>query len=317
MSERTGPAVVALLCILALGVGAAALTVTPDGGGASPLGESESDDAPPDGSEDNGEAAAGERLDQLELYEAEGACLAGYDQTDLTWIALVVAVCVSALVFVRARALTAAAIAFPLTLLPLLGVLVVLFALLGCPVPGAEAEASPEAVTQANETVSAFGEALGGDGETTPIASRLPLAVFFIAVVLALLVAGLYVQRRDAATEAPPERIAGGSDRSQLASAAGDAADELELAGTDANAVYDAWARMASALAVDRPATSTPAEFAGAALDAGLDADDVSELTALFEEVRYGTAPPTAERAARAREALRRIEREHTGEPDR
>ena len=91
--------------------------------------------------------------------------------------------------------------------------------------------------------------------------------------------------------------------------AAGRAADRLEGEGGDVeNAVYRAWREMTGALSIDRPATTTPAEFADAAVDAGMDAEDVSELTWLFEEVRYGDAAVTSERERRARRALRRIE---------
>ncbi|OYR45710.1 MULTISPECIES: DUF4129 domain-containing protein, partial [unclassified Halorubrum] len=61
------------------------------------------------------------------------------------------------------------------------------------------------------------------------------------------------------------------------------------------------------------PASSTPAEFAAAAVDAGVDAEPVGDLTAVFERVRYGGEEATEERERRAAEALRRIEERHGG----
>lgn len=96
--------------------------------------------------------------------------------------------------------------------------------------------------------------------------------------------------------------------------AAGRAADRIET-GTDVeNEVYRAWVEMTRHLDVDHPEASTPAEFAAAASEAGIDRSDVDELTDLFELVRYGGRPPTEERERRAVEALRRIEAEYGGE---
>ena len=58
----------------------------------------------------------------------------------------------------------------------------------------------------------------------------------------------------------------------------------------------------------------TPGEFAAAAVDAGIDREDVVELTGLFERVRYGSEAATADREARALDALRRIDDQYGGE---
>nr|WP_282594522.1 DUF4129 domain-containing protein [Halomarina salina] len=55
--------------------------------------------------------------------------------------------------------------------------------------------------------------------------------------------------------------------------------------------------------------TSTPGEFAAAAVDAGMSRDDVGELTRLFERTRYGGVAVDEGREQRATTALRRIER--------
>jgi len=103
------------------------------------------------------------------------------------------------------------------------------------------------------------------------------------------------------------------ADVMDLAQAAGRAADRLEEHNADVdNEVYRAWWEMTSMLDVPNPDTATPGEFADAAVDVGLGEEDVSELTRLFEEVRYG------KRDAESREQLaidvfRNIEEEYGG----
>lgn len=104
-------------------------------------------------------------------------------------------------------------------------------------------------------------------------------------------------------------------DDEAIADAAGRAADRIETADEGAeNEVYRAWKEMAESVDVADPRTATPADFAAAAADAGLDPDRVDELTDLFEAVRYGDREVTEERERRAIEALREIEREHGGD---
>ncbi len=103
-------------------------------------------------------------------------------------------------------------------------------------------------------------------------------------------------------------------DLDRIGAAAGAAADRIDADADVSNEVFRAWREMTRHLRVDRPAASTPAEFADAAVDAGMDPDDVAELTDLFEAVRYGGQTATDERARRARAALRRIERTYGGE---
>lgn len=100
---------------------------------------------------------------------------------------------------------------------------------------------------------------------------------------------------------------------------AGETADRLaaeDVADTGVeNEVYRAWVEMTRRLDVASPETSTPGEFASAAVDAGLDPADVDALTDLFEEVRYGDRPVTTDREHAAVDVLRRIERTYTDEP--
>lgn len=96
-------------------------------------------------------------------------------------------------------------------------------------------------------------------------------------------------------------------DLTQVGEAAGDAADRIESEAEVSNEVYRAWREMVQHLNVSDPDTTAPDEFEAYAISAGMDAADVSELTQLFEEVRYGELEP-GEREERAVAALRRIE---------
>jgi hypothetical protein len=98
--------------------------------------------------------------------------------------------------------------------------------------------------------------------------------------------------------------------------AAGRAADRIERNAAGDNEVYRAWREMTGHLDVDDPETSTPGEFAAAAVEVGMDREDVAELTRLFERVRYGGEVATEETERRAVGTLRRIESTYTEEGD-
>lgn len=93
---------------------------------------------------------------------------------------------------------------------------------------------------------------------------------------------------------------------------AGAAADRIEDASPVENEVYRAWEAMVRQLDVEAPQTATPETFAEAAVEAGMDGDDVARLTGLFEDVRYGGRDP-ASRADEAVSTLRRIEDAYAG----
>ncbi len=138
----------------------------------------------------------------------------------------------------------------------------------------------------------------------------LVLVVGTLVAVAALVLTGNHDQREEYESggdddEPEPEPA---TDVGAVGAAAGRAADRIEGSDEFENEVYRAWAAMTDHLAVDRPESSTPAEFATAATAAGMDPADVARLTDLFEEVRYGDAEPTAERERTAVETLRRIE---------
>lgn len=161
-----------------------------------------------------------------------------------------------------------------------------------------------------------LGTGAAGDGSVaTPTVLFGMLLVVALAGAVALLVlstTGDEDREAEDATDPPSERP--DADVQGVGEAAGTAADRIEADADVGNEVYRAWIEMTTHLDVSRPESSTPGEFAAAAVDAGMDPDDVSELTRLFEAVRYGDERVTDERASRAVAALRRIESAYAGE---
>jgi len=171
-------------------------------------------------------------------------------------------------------------------------------------------------VTSTGQPSQQGGGLVGGEGAVASpslVSQFLLLAVVgVLAVVAVLVLTGDHDQTPTEETggeeEADPSEMA--VDVAAVGAAAGRAADRIEEAddGGFENEVYRAWAEMTDSLTVDRPESSTPGEFAAAAVDAGMDRKDVERLTRLFADVRYGGAEPTAEREEAAVETLRRIE---------
>lgn len=150
--------------------------------------------------------------------------------------------------------------------------------------------------------------ATDGSGIVTapPVSPAILAAVFGFLVVLSLAVM-LTVTGRDETYE-PIEDDVEEPAEADFARAAGRAADRIEQANVPVdNAVYRAWGEMTNLLDVPAPETSAPMDFADAAVEFGLDEDDVHELTELFNEVRYGHRS-AEEREERAIEILRHIE---------
>jgi hypothetical protein len=136
------------------------------------------------------------------------------------------------------------------------------------------------------------------------------LVVALVGAVLMLFVSTADEEERPAEPEPtePPQPDVGAVGR-----AAGAAADRIEADADVDNEVYRAWSEMTRHLDVSNPDVATPAEFATAAVEAGMAPDDVRELTGLFETVRYGGESATPEREGRAIDALRRIEATYAG----
>jgi hypothetical protein len=182
-------------------------------------------------------------------------------------------------------------------------------------------QASP-AQQPANQTRTANGSAggsggLGGAAETATSQPSVLLVIVLVVLVLAAIVL-LYVASADDIVDSQidrePDEEEEATDIAAVGRLAGEAADRIEAGDSFDNEVFRAWVEMTAHLTVEHPESSTPAEFAAAAVDAGMEPDDVRELTDLFEEVRYGDREVTPEREQRATEALRRIEESYAAE---
>lgn len=172
------------------------------------------------------------------------------------------------------------------------------------------------------DCVTAGGGAGGGGGglgsglqQPTPAPDVPPeFMLGFFALLFVGVAAAVYVSSgsREVEPDAAEETVAD-ADVEDIAAAAAEAAERLEERNADVdNEVYRAWWEMTQLLDVASPGTTTPGEFADAAVELGIDAAFVDPLTTLFEEVRYGHADPES-REDRALEVFRAIEDEYGG----
>jgi multisubunit Na+/H+ antiporter MnhC subunit len=185
---------------------------------------------------------------------------------------------------------------------------------------GAVFDAEPPPEEGENES-EGFLEEGGEPGDGDESDSSLPIGPLLavLALITAIFVGGLVLSRGDndgiargELADANPEPRR--SDAAAVGSAAGRAADRIDEGTAVDNEIYRAWREMTGLLEVDRPESSTPREFAETAVEAGLEREDVDELTRLFEDVRYGDVETTAEMEERAVSVLRRIETEYAAE---
>lgn len=168
-----------------------------------------------------------------------------------------------------------------------------------------------------NPIVNAFGEAASQSVVSPEVSPLLVAGVFGVAIV-AVAVVLLRASGDQTVTTLEEEADEGREkpDVADLAAAAGKAADRLEEHNLDVdNEVYRAWWEMTSLLNVPEPETYTPGEFAEAAVEVGMDEDDVADLTELFEEVRYGRRDPES-REERAVAVFRSIESQYGADDD-
>lgn len=150
-----------------------------------------------------------------------------------------------------------------------------------------------------------------------------PIVMLLILAAVGLLAIGIVVLREDVPRDASfgfgAAREEEEEDRIELARIAGEAAERLKDRTVDdaglENEIYRAWVEMTDQLEVDDPDTSTPGEFAIEAIETGMDAEDVHDLTELFEMVRYGGESPTEAREQEAIEILTRIETSYGESP--
>lgn len=183
-------------------------------------------------------------------------------------------------------------------------------------------EPTPE--PPAGQGGSGLNDSRGGqvEGLETPRSPVAGIVLVVLAVVGLVLAVATSSTRRaavvDRLTETDEDVVAVGRAAGRAADRLGGDSDDTDTADGDGfeNEVYRAWREMTAGLDVDRPESSTPGEFADAAIEAGMSPDDVRELTTLFEAVRYGGRGPTEERERRARRLFRRIEATYAGEED-
>ncbi|APX96476.1 DUF4129 domain-containing protein [Natronorubrum daqingense] len=204
-----------------------------------------------------------------------------------------------------------------ITLLAVFLLVVIVYTLLQfVSVSGSEVEPMEEVLAGGDDE----SDGTSGSADTDTTISPGPLLVT-LALLTAIFLGGVFLTRGRSESErsgldanSPTDAESPADVSAAVGTAAGVAADRLESADEFDNEVYRAWREMTEFLEVDRPASSTPREFARAATDAGLDRDDVDELTRLFEDVRYGGEATTQTRERRAIEVLRRIEAEYADE---
>ncbi len=173
-------------------------------------------------------------------------------------------------------------------------------------------------ISSPNQSVFGGGGALGS-GNTGQVAST-PTLLLGALLVIALVGAGLmlfYSTGNDEETvEETVDDPTPTTDVAAIGRAAGEAADRIEADADVENEVFRAWREMTQYVDVPRPESSTPGEFAAAAVDAGMARGDVQALTDLFEDVRYGGKEATTDRERRAVEALRQIEATYADDAD-
>ena len=169
-------------------------------------------------------------------------------------------------------------------------------------------------------TGGAVGEGLlpaggGSDGAAGAVSSSTPLIALFVAVAVAVVLVALLATGSDGrAADETSDPDEGEEPAAAVGRVAAAAADRIADGDADAeNEVYRAWRRMTERLDVASPETTTPREFRQAAVEAGMEHEDVAALTRLFESVRYGDREPTDDRERRAVETLRRLRPDDEG----
>ncbi|WP_115865420.1 DUF4129 domain-containing protein [Halorussus litoreus] len=306
--ETVRPVALALLAVVALGLAAATLdsTVVMDDSGGFGFGPASPDAGSPGGQQP--EFALGNQSAEAGGLSMDFPC---YPVLDEWWAiaAILGAFALGAYVAYR-KVGTLGVIAFvgPVGI----PVLFVHSLLTLCSLPAPEASNSLFDAGNMS-VVPDGGSGAPGSGTGTSVTDPSFLLMAGLAIALLAAVALLFVSssgddpdHEEPAPEPEPEQ-----DVAAVGRAAGEAADRIESSTDVDNEVFRAWREMTEHLRVSNPESSTPAEFAAAAVDAGMAREDVEELTSLFEAVRYGGESATEERERRALDALRRIEREY------
>lgn len=296
--------VIALLCILAIAFAAATLNSavsdggsgTGLGGGSGGVGSGQTDPSTPQLASDGGRSVP------ISL-----PCYPVLDTTPAILLILAAFLLLVGFAYRKAGGLGAFAIIGPVGI-PVLLLHALLTACTASPLQGDGGLMGK--LNRSNVSLPPGGTGGLGDGaRTVSSPSILMFLVLGIALVGAVV---LLVRSSSGSEEETPEADAleeSGEDIAAVGRAAGEAADRIESESSVENEVYRAWREMTQYLHVPSPESSTPGEFAAAAVDAGMDPEDVGELTGVFEEVRYGGHDASDEHEGRAIAALRRIER--------
>ncbi|MFC4407470.1 DUF4129 domain-containing protein [Haloarchaeobius iranensis] len=313
--ERLLPVVLALVCVVALSLVAASVVDPADGGGGSTVSDPTGGDDRDSG--ENGSSGREPLTDPGQFSFSFGICLPFLLTGEFLAIVIGVALLLWSGLAYRDDGFAASAalvvVGFPAFFLWML--------LTNC--------AEQPAPTSADILPSEPAPPSTGGNASVGIANDSGLVItqpsVFVVLVAATLVVGLLgyallSSTDDEESEAePPEQGSAeeGDPRrvTEIGNVAGQIADRLERTTGTENEVFRAWVEMTRHLPVEHPRSSTPSEFADAAVGAGVSREDVAELTELFEEVRYGGEPVTADRERRAVDALRHIEDKYGDEP--
>ncbi|WP_435363363.1 DUF4129 domain-containing protein [Haloarchaeobius sp. DYHT-AS-18] len=311
--EKAIPVVLALVCVFALAFAAATLVEPhePGGGGSSIV--TPNDDTATDRNGEDGTSPARPLTDPGRIVFSMSFCIPFLLSGEFFAIVVVLTAAIWLYVQHSKDGLAATGlvgtIAFPGFFLWLL--------LTNCATQNEPDQLSviPSTVAEQTEGVSS---SLGLSQNPGNVSPEVALLIAALVVGIVLVFAWFALRGDDEDRENDEEvyeaGLASRSPRHRMAAigaAAGRAADRLETSTAVDNEVYRAWREMTRHLDVPEPESSTPAEFAEAAIAAGMTRDQVTELTALFEEVRYGGEDPTTDRESRAIEALRAIESAH------
>ncbi|QLD86518.1 DUF4129 domain-containing protein [Natronomonas halophila] len=312
--DRALPLALALLAIVSLGLAAATLdsAVAPGGSGSGGSDAGIGDDTPRTPTPEQNRSAA-----PIDSGAPATACWPFLTEPPALLALVGLFVALFALV---ARATDSKLAGGAVCIAAVVPVAIIWGTLATCPSPDPpdnESATATPGITDPNGSSVAEGGSGGGFGEVAADTLSSPsvlVALLFVLAVGIAVVAVLGARGDDMPDEEPDlEPVANDEDVAAVGRVAGTAADRIEADAATENEVYRAWREMTDELAVENPDATTPGEFADAAIAAGMDAEDVAELTDLFETVRYGGFDATEERERRAVETLRHIEETYGG----
>lgn len=313
MDRKVRALIIALLCVLAVSLASATLVdpESPSGGGFGGGADSQSGTDEQGGQQDDPQEGASQPRGGSPI-QLGGACIPFLTSPTFFLLALVTVVLVAWGLKRRDSLVYAFAVVGPLVLF-----FIPIWAVLTDCGTSPQQPRSGEVLPEVNQTTP--GGDLGGDvggGAASQVLSP-PVLLGLIVVAAVLLAALAYRSSGDDTVEEDEQPVMEQhepEDEEALAAvgaAAGEAADRIEGSAELGNEVFRAWREMTGHVDVGDPATSTPAEFATAAREAGMDSAHVETLTGLFRDVRYGGVEATAAREERAVDALRAIEDEY------